>query len=52
MPSPAQELPDVGLSWQQSYNLTTAEQGYKWSYLAYQAYQPGSLGVSWNRLLR
>lgn len=39
------ELPEVGVSWQQSYNLTTTEQGYKWSYLAYQAYQPGSLGV-------
>lgn len=39
------ELPEVGLPWQQTYNLTTTEQGYKWSYLAYQAYQPGSLGV-------
>ena len=39
------ELPPVGVSWQQSYNLTTSEQGYKWSYIAYQAYQPGSLGV-------
>jgi hypothetical protein len=39
------ELPDVGMSWQQSYNLTTTEQGYKWSYIAYQAYQPGNLGV-------
>ncbi len=39
------ELPEVGVSWQQSYNLTTTEQGYKWSYLAYQAYQPGNLGV-------
>jgi hypothetical protein len=39
------ELPDVGLPWQQTYNLTTTEQGYKWSYLAYQAYQPGNLNV-------
>jgi hypothetical protein len=39
------ELPDVGLGWQQAYNQTSTEQGYKWSYLAYQAYQPGSLGV-------
>lgn len=35
----------MGVSWQQSYNQTTTEQGYKWSYLAYQAYQPGNLGV-------
>jgi hypothetical protein len=35
------ELPDVGVSWQQSYNQTRQEQGYKWSYQAYQAYQPG-----------
>ncbi len=39
------ELPPVGVSWQQTYNQTTTEQGYKWSYLAYQAYQPGNLGV-------
>jgi hypothetical protein len=39
------ELPDVGLGWQQAYNQTSTEQGYKWSYLAYQAYQPGSLGI-------
>ncbi len=39
------ELPDVGLSWQPAYNQTTTNQGYKWSYLAYQAYQPGNLGV-------
>jgi hypothetical protein len=39
------DLPDVGLNWQQTYNQTTTEQGYKWSYLAYQAYQPGSAGV-------
>lgn len=38
------ELPDVGLSWQQSYHQTTVEQGYKWSYMAYQAYQSGSVG--------
>ena len=40
-----QELPEVGLPWQQTYNQTSTEQGYKWSYLAYQAYQPGNLGV-------
>ena len=39
------ELPVVGVSWQQTYNQTTTEQGYKWAYLAYQAYQPGNLGV-------
>lgn len=39
------ELPEVGLPWQQTYNQTSIEQGYKWSYLAYQAYQPGNLGV-------
>ncbi|HSB65034.1 MAG TPA: hypothetical protein VLD65_00555 [Anaerolineales bacterium] len=39
------ELPDVGLSWQQSYNQTISHEGYKWTYLAYQAYQPGNLGV-------
>jgi hypothetical protein len=39
------ELPEVGLGWQQSYNQTSTEQGYKWAYLAYQAYQPGSLGI-------
>ncbi len=39
------ELPDVGLDWQQSYNQTTTNEGFKWSYLAYQAYQPGNLGV-------
>jgi hypothetical protein len=39
------ELPEVGLSWQQSYNQTTTNEGFKWSYLAYQAYQPGNLGV-------
>ena len=50
LPDPAiyaltgRELPEVGLPWQQTYNLTTAEQGYKWAYLAYQAYQPGSPG--------
>ncbi len=38
------ELPDVGLSWQPSYQQTKSEQGYKWSYMAYQAYQPGSAG--------
>jgi hypothetical protein len=39
------ELPDVGMTWQQSYNQTSTEQGFKWSYLAYQAYQPGGMGV-------
>ena len=39
------ELPEVGFPWQQSYNQTTTEQGYKWSYLAYQAYQPGEVGA-------
>jgi hypothetical protein len=39
------ELPDVGLGWQQTYNQTSTEDGYKWSYLAYQAYQPGNLGI-------
>jgi hypothetical protein len=39
------ELPEVGLNWQQTYNQTAIEQGYQWAYLAYQAYQPGSLGV-------
>ena len=38
------ELPDVGPSWQQSYHQTTVEQGYKWSYMAYEAYQAGSIG--------
>ena len=39
------DLPDVGLPWQQTYNQTTTEEGYKWAYLAYQAYQPGSFSV-------
>jgi hypothetical protein len=39
------ELPDVGFPWQQTYNQSTTEAGYKWAYEAYQAYQPGSLGV-------
>ncbi len=49
LPDPAiygltlQELPEVGFAWQQTYNQTQTDQGYKWSYLAYQAYQPGSL---------
>lgn len=38
------ELPDVGLSWHRTYNQTLADPGYKWAYLAYQAYQSGSLG--------
>jgi hypothetical protein len=37
----AGELPEVGVPWQQSYNQTSEEQGYKWSYRAYQAMQPG-----------
>ena len=39
------DLPDVGLPWQQTYNQTTTEEGYKWAYLAYQAYQPGNFSV-------
>jgi hypothetical protein len=39
------EMPEVGLGWQQAYNQTSSQQGYKWSYLAYQAYQPGNLGL-------
>lgn len=39
------ELPKVGMSWQISYNQTTTYENYKWSYRAYQAYQPGNLGV-------
>ncbi len=38
------DLPEVGASWQQSYDQTTTEKGYKWSYQAFQAYQPGSAG--------
>src|SRR5512139_3172461 len=38
------ELPEVGLSWVQTYNQSEAGQGYKRAYTAYQAYQPGSLG--------
>jgi hypothetical protein len=38
------ELPVVGPSWQPSYHQTTTQQGYKWSYMAYQAYQAGSIG--------
>jgi hypothetical protein len=37
------DLPTVGTPWQQSYNQTTTEQGYKWSYQAFQAYQPGEV---------
>jgi hypothetical protein len=36
------ELPEVGSSWQETYNQTTEQQGDKWSYHAYQAYQPGT----------
>jgi hypothetical protein len=36
------ELPEVGVFWQQTYNQTSQELGYKWSYQAYQAYQPAS----------
>ena len=39
------ELPDVGLPWQQTYNQTKTQEGSLWSYRAYQAYQPGNLGV-------
>lgn len=35
------ELPEVGVPWQQTYNQTTSDQGYKWSYQAFEAYQPG-----------
>ncbi len=38
------ELPEVGLPWQPTYNQTSVEEGYKWAYLAYQAYQPAGLG--------
>jgi predicted small lipoprotein YifL len=37
------ELPEVGVSWQQTYNQTSEEQGYKWSYQAFQAYQPAGV---------
>jgi hypothetical protein len=39
------ELPDVGLPWQQSYDQSTVQENNRWSYRAYQAYQPGNLGV-------
>ena len=48
LPNPAiyslttSDLPQVGVDWQQSYNQTSYEQGYNWSYQAYQAYQPGN----------
>jgi hypothetical protein len=38
------ELPEVGLPWQPSYNQTSVEDGYKWAYLAFQAYQPAGSG--------
>lgn len=38
------ELPEVGSDWLESYRQTTSEQGYKWSYNAYQVYQPGGIG--------
>jgi hypothetical protein len=37
----AEELPEVGVSWGKTYSQTSEEQGYKWTYQAYQAYQPG-----------
>ncbi len=37
----AADLPAVGADWGQTYNQTSEEQGYKWTYQAYQAYQPG-----------
>lgn len=40
----ASELPDVGLPWQQAYKQNRVEEGYKWAYLAYQAYQPAGSG--------
>ena len=39
------ELPEVRLAWQQTYNQTSIELGNKWNYTAYQAYQPGNLGI-------
>jgi hypothetical protein len=39
------ELPEVGFPWQQTYNQTDIDEGYKWAYQAYQAYQPGNFGV-------
>jgi len=39
------ELPSIGTDWQITYDQTSEEEGYKWSYRAYQAYQPGELGV-------
>ncbi len=39
------ELPDVGMAWQETYNQSTTQEGYRWSYRAYQVYQPGNLGV-------
>ena len=39
------DLPEMGIPWQQTYNQMTTEEGYKWAYLAYQAYQPGNFGV-------
>jgi hypothetical protein len=39
------ELPDVGIRWQQTYNTSITEPGYRWSYRAHQAYQPGNLGI-------
>ena len=38
------ELPEVGLIWQPSYNQSSTGEGYKWAYLAYQAYQPAGSG--------
>jgi hypothetical protein len=38
------ELPEVGLPWLPSYNQSSVEEGYKWAYLAYQAYQPAGSG--------
>jgi hypothetical protein len=39
------ELPEVGVDWQQTYNQLQIEAGYKWGYLAFQAYQPGNVGA-------
>jgi hypothetical protein len=39
------ELPEVGFPWQQTYKQTDTQEGYKWAYQAYQAYQPGNIGV-------
>jgi hypothetical protein len=39
------DLPEVGLPWQQSYDQTETKEGYRWSYNAFESYQPGNLGL-------